>query len=152
SRHLRQAMVGRDGDAEDGGPAVRVRVPRGQLRPREHPERGTRRRTDSRRFERAMTIRTAVAAFAVAITVPALAHAQTRSADKAFVAGGKVDIHLDAGDYEVRAAPDNHVRVTMTGKTGNATVDVAIAGSHADVTVRDTSHTNFKCVIEVPKV
>jgi hypothetical protein len=99
-----------------------------------------------------MKTRRALAAFAVAITVPALVHAQTKTADKAFVAAGKVDIHLDAGDYEVRAAPDNHVRVTMTGKTGNATVDVAVVGAHADVTVRDTSRTNFKCVIEVPKV
>jgi hypothetical protein len=99
-----------------------------------------------------MNIRRALAAVAVVITVPALAYAQTRTADKAFVAGGKVDIHLDAGDYEVRAAPDNHVRVTMTGKIGNATVDVVVAGGHADVTVKDTAHTNFKCVIEVPKV
>ena len=99
-----------------------------------------------------MNIRQLSTAFAVAIAVPALAHAQTKSADKAFVAAGKVDIHLDAGDYEVRAASDNHIRVTMTGKTGNATVDVAVVGPHADVTVKDTSHTNFKCVIEVPKV
>jgi hypothetical protein len=99
-----------------------------------------------------MNTRRALAAFAVAITVPALVHAQTKTADKAFVAAGKVDIHLDAGDYEVRAAPDNHVRVTMTGNTGNATVEVVVAGAHADVTVKSTSHTNFKCVIEVPKV
>jgi hypothetical protein len=99
-----------------------------------------------------MTIRKALGAFAVAIAVPALVNAQTRTADKAFVTGGKIDIHLDAGDYEVRAAPDNHIRVSMTGKTGNATVDVAVAGTHADVTVKDTAHTNFKCVIEVPKV
>ena len=99
-----------------------------------------------------MNSRRALAACAVALAVPALAHAQTKTADKAFVTGGKVDIHLDAGDYEVRAASDNHVRVTMTGRTGNATVDVAVAGARADVTVKDTSHTNFKCVIEVPKV
>jgi len=99
-----------------------------------------------------MNSRRALAAFAVAIAVPALAHAQTKTADKTFVTGGKVDIHLDAGDYEVRAAPDNHVRVTMTGRTGAATVDVVVAGTRADVTVKDTSHTNFKCVIEVPKV
>ena len=99
-----------------------------------------------------MNSRKALAACAFAIAVPALAHAQTKTADKAFVTGGKVDIHLDAGDYEVRAAPDNHVRVTMTGRTGNATVDVVVAGTRADVTVKDTSHTNFKCVIEVPKV
>src|SRR5262249_43773354 len=99
-----------------------------------------------------MTSRRALAAFAVAIAVPGLLHAQTKTADKAFVTGGKVDIHLDAGDYEVRAAPDNHIRVTMTGNTGSAAVEVGVAGAHADVTVKDTSHTNFKCVIEVPKV
>ena len=95
-------------------------------------------------------ISTAVAA--VALAVPALIDAQTKSADKAFVSGGKVDIHLDAGDYEVRAASDNHVRVTMTGNTGNATVDVTVAGTHADVSVRNTPHSNFHCVVEVPRV
>ena len=99
-----------------------------------------------------MSIRRALAAFVVAIAVPALVHAQTKSADKAFVTGGKVDIHLDAGDYEVRASPDNHIRVSMTGRTGNTSVDVAVSGTHADVTVKDTSHTDFKCVIEVPRV
>jgi hypothetical protein len=99
-----------------------------------------------------MNSRRVLTAFAVAIAVPAFAHAQTKTDDKAFVTGGKVDIHLDAGDYEVRAAPDNHVRVTMTGNTGSATVEVAVAGTHADVTVKSTSHTNFKCVVEVPKV
>jgi hypothetical protein len=97
------------------------------------------------------SLATALVIFAGALAVPA-AEAQTKSADKAFVSGGKVDIHLDAGDYEVRAAQDNHVRVMMTGNTGSSTVDVAVDGSHADVTVRSTWHTNFKCVIEVPKV
>jgi len=92
------------------------------------------------------------AALAGVLAVPAISNAQEKSADKLFVSGGKVDIHLDAGDYEVRAASDNHIRVSMTGRTGNATVDVAVDGKHADVTVRSTSHTNFKCTIEVPKV
>ena len=100
-----------------------------------------------------MTTRAITAAvIAAAIAVPALAHAQIRTADKSFVSAGKIDIHLDAGAYEVRAAPDNHVRVTMSGNTRNASVDVTIAGTHADVTVTNTSHSNFKCVIEVPKV
>jgi hypothetical protein len=94
----------------------------------------------------------ATAILAGALVAPAIAHAQTKSDDKPFVSGGKVDIHLDAGDYEVRAASDNHVRVMMTGRTGNATVEVAVDGRHADVSVRSTSHTSFKCVIEVPKV
>jgi hypothetical protein len=94
----------------------------------------------------------AAAILAGVIGAPAMAHAQTKSADQAFVSGGKVDIHLDAGDYEVRAASDNHVRVTMTGRTGSATVDVAVDGRHADVTVRHTSRTSFKCIVEVPKI
>lgn len=97
------------------------------------------------------SLATALILCAGAFAIPGMADAQTKSADKAFVSGGKVDIHLDAGDYEVRAGADNHVRVTMTGKTGDATVDVAIDGKHADVTVRNTSHTNFKCIVEVPK-
>ena len=87
-----------------------------------------------------------------ACAAPGVVSAQEKSADKAFVSGGKVDIHLDAGDYEVRAASDNHIRVTMTGRTGNATVDIVVAGSHADVTVRSTSHTDFRCVVEVPRI
>ena len=86
-----------------------------------------------------------------AVAAPAQAQDQSKSADRTFVSGGKVDVHLDAGDYEVRAAADNHVRVMLTGNTGNATVAVDIAGPHADVTVRNTSRTNFHCVIEVPK-
>ena len=99
-----------------------------------------------------MTRLVALATVAAALAVPTLAHAQTKSADKAFVSGGKVDIHLDAGDYEVRAGSDNHVRATITGNTGSATVDVAVDGKHADVFVRNTPHSNFHCVVEVPKV
>jgi hypothetical protein len=99
-----------------------------------------------------MTRLITIATVATALAVPVLARAQTKSADRAFVSGGKVDVHLDAGDYEVRAGSDNHVRVTMTGNTGNATVDVTVAGTHADVTVRNTPHSNFHCVVEVPQV
>ena len=99
-----------------------------------------------------MTRFIAIATVAAALAVPTLARAQTKSADKAFVSGGKVDIHLEAGDYEVRAGSDNHVRATITGNTGNVTVDVAVDGKHADVFVRNTPHSNFHCVIEVPNV
>jgi hypothetical protein len=97
------------------------------------------------------SVATALVVLAGATILAAPVAAQTKTADKAFVSGGKVDVHLDAGDYEVRAAPDDRVRVTMTGRTGDATVDVAVDGKHADVTVRNTSHTSFKCVVEVPK-
>ncbi len=86
---VRQAVVGRDGDAEDGGPAVRVRVPRRQLRPREHPQRGARRRTISRRPDRTMKTRLAVAVVAgAALSTAALIHAQNKITEKPFVSGG----------------------------------------------------------------
>ncbi len=97
------------------------------------------------------TVAITSAVFMCAVAGAAHAFAQTKSADRPFVSGGKIDVHLDAGDYEVRAGTDNHIRVTMTGNTGNATIALDATGSHADVTVRNTPHTNFRCVIEVPK-
>jgi hypothetical protein len=100
-----------------------------------------------------MTIRILTATvIAAAIAIPTLIQAQARTADKPFVSGGKVRIELDGGEYEVRANADNHVRVTLTGNIGNATVAVNIAGTQADVRVKNTPHSNFRCVIEVPKV
>jgi hypothetical protein len=80
--------------------------------------------------------------------------AQTRTEDKAFVSGGKVDIHLEAGDYDVRASRDNHVRVTLSGDMGNAVAEIVVKGTTADVVVRKTpnSSKSFHAVIEVPKV
>ena len=88
------------------------------------------------------------------LAAPGAASAQTKVTDKAFVSGGKVDIHLEAGEYDVKASSDNHVRVTMTGDMGNTVADVVINGAHADVAVRNTpSHSNhFHVVVEVPKV
>jgi hypothetical protein len=72
-------------------------------------------------------------------------------AERAFVAGGKIDIQLDGGGYEVLPAADNRIRVTLTGNIGNAKVELAADGAHADVKVKDTPHNNFHATIEVPK-
>src|SRR5262245_57135918 len=91
-----------------------------------------------------------IAAAVLAAAAPAFA--QTKTEDKAFVSGGKVDIHLEAGDYDVRASRDNHVRVTLSGDMGKTVADVVINGTHADVTVRNTPNSSktFHVVIEVP--
>ena len=47
------------------------------------------------------------------------------TADKPFVAGGSVNIQLEGGEYEIRAAADNHLRVTFSGNAGNAVADVS---------------------------
>src|SRR6185312_2015957 len=65
-------------------------------------------------------------------------------ADKPFVAAGSIEMQLDAGSYIVRAAPDEHIRVSIGGNTGNATAELATNGAHANLTVRDAPHNNFR--------
>jgi hypothetical protein len=72
-------------------------------------------------------------------------------AEKPFVAGGSIDMQLDGGAYEVRAAADNRIRVTLSGNIGNANVELTAGGTRADVKVKDTPHNNFHATIEVPK-
>jgi len=74
----------------------------------------------------------------------------TPMADKAFVANGKIDLDLDGGAYEIKPSADSHIRVAVSGTPGNAKVDVAVDGSHADVKIKDTPHSNFHAVVEVP--
>ena len=69
-------------------------------------------------------------------------------ADKSFVSDGKIDLDLDGGTYEIRAATDNHIRVAASSST--ATVDVTINGSHADVKIKNTPRRNFHAIVEVP--
>ena len=76
------------------------------------------------------------------------AAAPTPVADKSFVAGGKITLDLDGGGYEIKAAADNHIRVAANSTT--ATVDVTINGSQADVKIKNTPHSNFRGIVEVP--
>jgi hypothetical protein len=72
-------------------------------------------------------------------------------ADKPFAGGGKIDLQLDGGGYEVHPAADDRIRVTLSGNIGNAKVELSADGAHADVKVKDTPR-NFRAAIEVPKV
>jgi hypothetical protein len=71
--------------------------------------------------------------------------------EKPFVAGGTIEMHLDGGGYEVRPAADDRIRVTLSGNTGKAEVEITAEGTHANVNVKDTPHNNFHATIEVPK-
>lgn len=72
-------------------------------------------------------------------------------AEKPFAAGGKIDIQLEGGAYEVQPAADDRIRVTLSGNIGNAKVELAAEGTHAEVKVKDTPNNNFHATIEVPK-
>jgi len=72
-------------------------------------------------------------------------------ADKPFVAAGKINLDLDGGSYIIRTTADNHIRVTLTGNTGNAKAELTTSETDATVQVKDTPH-NFRATIEVPPV
>jgi hypothetical protein len=76
---------------------------------------------------------------------------KANATEKPFASGGKIDMQLDGGSYEIRPAAGNHIRVTLNENAGNAKVELTTSGTHADVKVKDTPHNNFQATIEVPK-
>jgi hypothetical protein len=72
-------------------------------------------------------------------------------ADKPFAPGGRITLQLASGSYDVRAAADGHIRVTLSGNIGDAKVDVTTGEGRAEVVVKDTPQNNFHAAIEVPK-
>ena len=70
--------------------------------------------------------------------------------DKPFAAGGSIEMQLDGGDYIIRAGPDERIRVSFAGNSGNAAADLATSGTHANLAIRDTPHNNFRATVEVP--
>jgi hypothetical protein len=71
------------------------------------------------------------------------------TADKAFAAGGRIEMQLESGNYEVHTAADNHVRITTDEHIGDASVEVTAEGARASVQTRNTPN-KFRATIEVP--
>lgn len=71
-------------------------------------------------------------------------------ADKPFAAGGGIEFQLDGGDYVIRASPGEHIRVSFAANTGNAVADLTTSGTHATLAIKDTPHSNFRAMVEVP--
>jgi hypothetical protein len=72
-------------------------------------------------------------------------------AEKPFASAGSVEMQLDAGNYTIRPAGGDQIRVSFGGNTGTATADLTTSGTHASLVVKDAPHSNFKATIEVPK-
>lgn len=70
--------------------------------------------------------------------------------DKPFAAAGSIEMQLEGGDYTIRASPDERIRVSFAGNTGNATAELGTSGTHANLAIRDTPHSNFRATVEVP--
>jgi hypothetical protein len=74
----------------------------------------------------------------------------TVKAEKPFAAAGSVDMQLDGGDYSVRAASDQRIRISFAGNSGNAVAELNTRGTQATLAIRNTPHNNFHATIEVP--
>jgi hypothetical protein len=72
-------------------------------------------------------------------------------AEKDFVSGGRVEMTLESGDYNIRASSDNrlHVRWNEASSKG-VRVHITTNGKSADVRVENTPNNNFHTTIEVP--
>ena len=71
--------------------------------------------------------------------------------ERPFAAAGSIEMQLEGGSYEIKPASGDVIRISFGGNTGNATADVTTTGTHANVSVKDTPHNNFKAAIEVPQ-
>lgn len=72
-------------------------------------------------------------------------------AEKSFAPGGNIEMQLEGGDYTLRAASDNTIRVAFGGNTGNATAVLTADGAQANLGVKNTPHGNFRASIDVPQ-
>jgi len=70
-------------------------------------------------------------------------------AEKDFVSGGRVEMTLESGDYNIRASSDNRIHVRWNEASG-ARVKLTTNGKSADLRVENTPHNNFHATIEVP--
>jgi hypothetical protein len=74
-----------------------------------------------------------------------------QASEKPFASGGRIDIHLSGGEYEIRAAAETRIRVTLAQKPGGEKIEVKATGSQATINVTNTPN-NFGATIEVPKL
>src|SRR5512140_2050978 len=72
-------------------------------------------------------------------------------AEKDFVSGGKVEMTLESGDYNIHASADNRIHVRWNEASAKGVrVKITTNGKSADVRVENTPHDNFHAIIEVP--
>ena len=74
-------------------------------------------------------------------------------AEKDFVSGGKVEMTLESGDYDIRASADNRIHVRWNEASSKGVrVRISTNGKSADVRVENTPNNNFHATIEVPAI
>jgi hypothetical protein len=87
---------------------------------------------------------------AVLTFAPVVLRAESVHSEKSFANGGRVQMYLSGGDYEVRAGASDKIVVTASAD-GEAKFRGDISANGNVATIRtDGPHSNFHVVIEVP--
>jgi hypothetical protein len=94
--------------------------------------------------------------FCTCLTIPARSEdAVPGTLQQKFAAGGTVRMHLEAGDYEIRASDADQIVITCRSEDADKLRRVRVAtkssGNLAQVYVRDTPHNDFHVTIDVPR-
>jgi len=76
-------------------------------------------------------------------------------AQQKFSSGGSVRMHLEAGDYEIRASDADEIVVTCRSedpeKLDHVRVELNASGGTAQLYIRNTPHNDFHVSIDVPR-
>lgn len=70
--------------------------------------------------------------------------------ERGFVSGGRIDIWLESGDYDIQAAAGDRIRVKWSTRYHDPKVTLNTNGNHADLTIEDTPNHDFHATIEIP--
>jgi hypothetical protein len=69
--------------------------------------------------------------------------------EKDFVSGGRIEMTLESGDYDIRASSDNRIHVRWN-EASRARVKLTTNGKSASLRVENTPNNDFHATIEVP--
>jgi hypothetical protein len=82
-------------------------------------------------------------------------HALETSAQRKFISGGTIRLHLQAGGYKITPGDSENITVTCHAGTeaelNRIKVEIKPTAMNADVYVSKTPHNNFQATIEVPR-
>lgn len=87
------------------------------------------------------------------LVIDCAAQAQSNTQQKPFAPGGRVNIQLESGDYQIKPSTDGNLRVTWRGgslERPDVKVKIQTHGTTAEITVENTPNNNFHATIEVP--
>ena len=93
-----------------------------------------------------------LAAFAQQARTKITEHQSTTKSEQSFASGGKVEMHLGGGDYEIVGTDANTIRVTAAGRNADQVkVSLGIENASARISVQPNHSDNLHIRIELPK-